>query len=143
MFNLYGIYVTPPHTTAISAGVDPRGDAPGEATQAAGRQLTPTCSVPVGLLAGVHPLQHMSNTDTSPPDQYGPVAPESVAVPPELSSDGTKLVYLYLQVNGESTLDDLNQSLEMKTISLLPILNTLQSKELVDRQDNCYLPTAA
>ncbi len=84
----------------------------------------------------------MTNTDTPTPNQYGTADPQSVSVPSDLSSDGTKLVYLYLQVSGESTLDELNRSLEMKTISLLPILNTLQSKELVDRQDNYYLPTA-
>lgn len=84
----------------------------------------------------------MTNTDSPTPGQHGPVAPESVSVPAELCSDGTKLVYLYLQVSGESTLRELNQSLEMKTISLLPILDTLVTKDLVDRQDNYYLPTA-
>jgi len=85
----------------------------------------------------------MSNRESSPTEPYGPADPESVSVPPELTSDGTKLVYLYLRVNGESTLHDLNQSLEMKTISLLPILNTLETKELVSREGNTYLPTAA
>jgi predicted transcriptional regulator len=86
----------------------------------------------------------MTNAPTeSPPDQHGPADPESVSVPTELSSDGTKLVYLYLQVTGESTLTELNQSLEMKSISLLPILNTLMTKDLVDRDGNSYLPTAA
>jgi len=85
----------------------------------------------------------MSNTESSPTESYGPAEPESVSVPPELTSDGTKLVYLYLQVSGESTLDELNQSLEMKSISLLPILNTLVTKDLVDREGNYYLPTAA
>ncbi len=68
---------------------------------------------------------------------------DAVSVPPELASDGTKLVYLYLQVTGASTLDELNQSLEMKTISLLPILDTLVTKELVSRENNRYLPVAA
>ncbi len=85
----------------------------------------------------------MTNTNSPTTEQYDTVDPQSVSVPSDLSSDGTKLVYLYLQVSGESTLKELNQSLEMKTISLLPILKTLQSKELVDRQDNYYLPTAA
>lgn len=85
----------------------------------------------------------MTNTNPSTSDQYSPVESHSVSVPSDLTSDGTKLVYLYLQVRGESTLEELNQSLEMKSISLLPILNTLQSKELVDRQDEYYLPTAA
>jgi len=140
VFNLYGSYATAPHTTAISEGVDPRDDAPGET--AAGHDPTADAVLSAAVaIAGVHPPS-MTNTDTPTPGQYDPIAPESVSVPAELSSDGTKLVYLYLQVSGESTLEELNQSLEMKTISLLPILNTLQSKELVDRQDNSYLPTA-
>lgn len=69
--------------------------------------------------------------------------PENVSVPAELSSDGTKLVYLYLHVTGASTLSELNQSLEMKTISLLPILDTLVKKGLVSREDNAYLPQAS
>ncbi len=66
-----------------------------------------------------------------------------ISVPPELASDGTKLVYLYLQVTGAATLDELNQSLEMKTISLLPILDTLVRKDLVSRENNRYLPAAS
>jgi len=85
----------------------------------------------------------MSNTDSPPTESYGPADPESVSVPAELTSDGTKLVYLYLQVTGESTVSELNQSLEMKTISLLPILNTLVGMDLVAREGNSYLPTAA
>jgi len=84
----------------------------------------------------------MTNPDTPRSNQYDTADRHSVSVPSDLSADGTKLVYLYLQVSGESTLEELNQSLEMKSISLLPILNTLQSKELVDRQAEYYLPTA-
>jgi len=84
-----------------------------------------------------------THTESTATDQYGPVTPESVSVPAELSSDGTKLVYLYLQITGASTLNELNQSLEMKSISLLPILDTLVTKDLVSREDNQYLPTAA
>ena len=85
----------------------------------------------------------MTNTESTATEPYGQADPESVSVPAELTSDGTKLVYLYLRINGESTLSDLNQSLEMKTISLLPILNTLETKDLVSREGNTYLPTAA
>ena len=83
-----------------------------------------------------------SHSESSPADQYGPADPESVSVPDELTSDGTKLVYLYLQVTGESTLTELNRSLEMKTISLLPILDTRVTKDLVAREENRYLATA-
>jgi len=85
----------------------------------------------------------MSNTESPATEPYGPADPDSVSVPSELTSDGTKLVYLYLQVSGESTLDELNQSLEMKTISLLPILDTLVGLDLVAREGNTYLPTAS
>ena len=93
------------------------------------------------LSASTH--QPMSNTESPATESYGPADPESVSVPAELTSDGTKLVYLYLQVTGESTVGELNRSLEMKTISLLPILETLVSMELVAREGNSYLPTAA
>jgi len=85
----------------------------------------------------------MSNTESPATEPYGPADPDSVSVPSGLTSDGTKLVYLYLQVSGESTLDELNQSLEMKTISLLPILDTLVGLDLVAREGNTYLPTAS
>jgi len=85
----------------------------------------------------------MTDAPPSTSDQYQSADVESVSVPSELSSDGTKLVYLYLQVTGESTLSELNRSLEIKTISLLPILDTLVTKDLVAREGNCYLPTVA
>ncbi|MFW6320694.1 MAG: TrmB family transcriptional regulator, partial [Halohasta sp.] len=75
----------------------------------------------------------MTDTHTPPSAQY-PVDPQSVSLPAELSSSATKLVYLYLQVSGESTVEELNRSLEIKTISLLPILQTLITKDLVARE---------
>ncbi len=128
-----------PHTTAISEGVDIRDEQPGTV-------------VGIQWCLGSRERQHnptlpafpstMTNPDTPRSNQYDTADRHSVSVPSDLSADGTKLVYLYLQVSGESTLEELNQSLEMKSISLLPILNTLQSKELVDRQAEYYLPTA-
>lgn len=100
-----------------------------------------TASPPV--LVDVYPTMSNAHTESNPTDQYGPVDPESVSVPTELSSDGTKLVYLYLQLTGESTLTELNQSLEMKSISLLPILEALVDRDLVSREGSTYLPTAA
>ena len=125
------------HTTAITEGVDSFNDTP----ESGGPERNAVSVPAAGLLFAGPPT--MSNTNTSATDSYGPVDPESVSVPSELSSEGTKLVYIYLQLSGESTVEELNRSLEMKTISLLPILKTLQSKELVDRQDEYYLPTAA
>lgn len=81
-------------------------------------------------------------TDSAATDHQCPVDPESVSVPDTLTSDGAKLVYLYLQVTGESTLREIDQSLELKTISLLPILNALEAKNLVDREGDSYLVAA-
>lgn len=64
----------------------------------------------------------------------------AVSVPTALCSDGTKLVYLYVHVTGGSTIEELKQSLEMKTISLLPVLKTLERHGFVTREDNRYLP---
>lgn len=64
----------------------------------------------------------------------------AVSVPATLCSDGTKLVYMYVHVTGGSTIEELKQSLEMKTISLFPVLKTLERRGFVTREDNHYLP---
>jgi len=139
VINLPERHATIPHTTAIGEGVDHRDEQPGTVVGCSGipEAVSDAHPWPAGIPST------MTNPDSPTPDQYDTVDPQSVSVPSDLSSDGTKLVYLYLQVSGESTLEELNRSLEMKSISLLPILNALQSKELVDREDEYYLPTAA
>lgn len=63
-------------------------------------------------------------------------------VPTELVSDGSKLVYLFLDVRGESNVLEMSESLGMKKLSLYSILDTLSSKDLVEG-DGWTFDTAA
>ncbi|WP_372910825.1 TrmB family transcriptional regulator [Salinigranum sp.] len=59
-------------------------------------------------------------------------------LPTELDSTSSKLVYLYLHASGACTIDELQSSLEMKKISLYPLLKTLSKKGLVDSEGETY-----
>jgi predicted transcriptional regulator len=63
---------------------------------------------------------------------------EQIALPNELDSAPSKLVYLYLRTAGECTVDDLQSSLDMKKISLYPLLKSLSKQGLVDREGETY-----
>jgi DNA-binding IclR family transcriptional regulator len=63
---------------------------------------------------------------------------KQIALPNELDSTSSKLVYLYLRTAGECTVDDLQSSLDMKKISLYPLLQTLSKQGLVDRDGETY-----
>ena len=63
---------------------------------------------------------------------------ETVSIPTELDSTSSKLVYLYLRSAGECTVDDLQASLDMKKISLYPLLKSLSKKGLVDKSGETY-----
>jgi DNA-binding MarR family transcriptional regulator len=63
---------------------------------------------------------------------------EPIALPAELDSAPSKLVFLYLRTAGECTVDELQSALDMKKISLYPLLKTLSKKGLVDRRGEAY-----
>lgn len=63
---------------------------------------------------------------------------DSIPLPPDLGTTGSKLVYLYLAVVGKATMDDLNQTLDMKRLRLYPMLSTMQSDGLVDREGDTF-----
>jgi predicted transcriptional regulator len=63
---------------------------------------------------------------------------KQIALPNELDSASSKLVYLYLRTAGECTVDDLQSSLDMKKISLYPLLKSLSKQGLVDRDGETY-----
>jgi predicted transcriptional regulator len=60
------------------------------------------------------------------------------SVPDGLSSAETKLVYLYLSVADEATIDDLNDDLGVTKLSLFPALDNLDSRGLVTREGERY-----
>ncbi|MFB6305272.1 MAG: TrmB family transcriptional regulator [Haloferacaceae archaeon] len=62
-------------------------------------------------------------------------APE---MPNDLSSAESKLVYLYLSVTDEATVDDLNDDLGLQKLALFPVLDTLSENGLVDRDGERY-----
>ncbi|SFR59255.1 helix-turn-helix domain-containing protein [Halogeometricum limi] len=62
----------------------------------------------------------------------------AVSVPAELDSPRAKLVYLYLSVEGESSVTELQEGLEMKKISLYSILGTLRKRGLVHQDAERY-----
>lgn len=65
-------------------------------------------------------------------------ANETADIPTELDSTSSKLVYLYLRSVGECTIDELQASLDMKKISLYPLLKSLSKKGLVDSEGETY-----
>lgn len=60
-------------------------------------------------------------------------------LPETLSSSQAKLVYLYLDATGGASVDDLNQTLAMKKIDVLSVLNSLSSNDLVEKADDQYV----
>lgn len=57
------------------------------------------------------------------------------AVPETISAPETKLVYVYLQTTGRCTVDELQRNLDMRKISLFPVLDTLRERDLIDETE--------
>ncbi|MFB6118067.1 helix-turn-helix domain-containing protein [Halosegnis sp.] len=57
-----------------------------------------------------------------------------------LSSRTAKLVYLYLTERGAATADELSSALDERQLTLLPILETLESEGLVQKDGGRYRP---
>lgn len=60
-------------------------------------------------------------------------------LPAELETPRSKLVYLALWTCGESTVDDLETTVELSKLTLLPILTALVEAGLVDRDGPRYV----
>ncbi len=54
-------------------------------------------------------------------------------LPPAISSPQAKLVYLYLEVAGEATVDDLRATLELNKLSILSVLSSLRSESIIEK----------
>lgn len=61
-----------------------------------------------------------------------------VPMPDELESHGSKLVYLYLSIVDEATVEELQATLEMPQLALFPVLDTLEGANLVNRDGMTY-----
>ena len=66
-------------------------------------------------------------------------SPELEPVPETLDSSQAKLVYLCLEATGGATPEDLGELLAMKQLSILSLLNTLSSEELIERRGDEYV----
>ena len=72
--------------------------------------------------------------------------PESDALPstfPAELSAKSKLVYFYLHTADGCHVDELQENLGLKKISLYPVLESLTERELVSRDGMTYLPQSA
>lgn len=66
----------------------------------------------------------------------------TTAIPPEIESTGSKLVYLYLHTVERATVEELQRSLRMKQLALFPYLETLVDDGLVERDGRQYVCSA-
>ena len=64
---------------------------------------------------------------------------ETITIPSEIDSTGSKLVYLYLRTIGEATVEEIQNALNMKQLALFPVLETLRSQDLVERDGQQYV----
>ena len=59
-------------------------------------------------------------------------------MPEAVDSPSSKLVYLYLHTAGDAHIDELQATLDMKKLALYPVLNTLETHDLVDRDGETF-----
>lgn len=69
--------------------------------------------------------------------QYQPQA--NVELPDAFETSGTKLVYLYLRLENEATIDELQAALGMRKVTLYSLLRTLTATDLIDRSGSKYV----
>lgn len=66
----------------------------------------------------------------------------AITIPIELDSSGSKLVYLYLRTVDEATIEELQTALDLRQLSLFPVLQTLEGADLIERDGMTYTTTA-
>jgi len=59
-------------------------------------------------------------------------------IPAELTSPTAKLVYLYLDTTGQSTVDEMQRSLNVPKLALFSVLGSLAESGLVECDGDCY-----
>ncbi|WP_247004930.1 MarR family transcriptional regulator [Halosolutus gelatinilyticus] len=68
------------------------------------------------------------------------LSPEAIEpIPDDLESAQAKLVYLYLSATGGATADEMSETLSMKKIAILSLLETLASAGHVEERDDAYV----
>lgn len=61
-----------------------------------------------------------------------------IALPGEIESPRAKLVYLFLSMNETVTITELQNSLDMKKISLYSVLKCLEEQNLISKNGESY-----
>jgi predicted transcriptional regulator len=69
--------------------------------------------------------------------QFG--VPARLDVPDSLEASESKLVYLFLRTTGGATVEDLHETLDIRKISLYPVLDTLADRDLITREGDAYV----
>ena len=64
-------------------------------------------------------------------------------LPDDLTAADSKLVYLFVAVSEGVTVDDLQTALDMKKISLFPVLDTLSERGLIECVEDEYVAAQA
>lgn len=65
------------------------------------------------------------------------------ALPTDLESPRAKLIYLYLQTAEGATVEELRDALDIPLITLLPTVDVLHERSLVEVHDEWYVSTPA
>lgn len=66
---------------------------------------------------------------------------QRLSVPDELASPQAKFVYLSLLAGGDARADDLQRTLGLSKLTLFAVLESLASKDLVERTEGGYVCT--
>ena len=74
----------------------------------------------------------MSNTQQHQPHT-------TVELPDRFDTSGTKPIHLYLRVENDATIDELQAALRMQKLTLYSLLKTLTATNLVDREGAKYV----
>lgn len=64
------------------------------------------------------------------------------SLPDRITSASAKLVYLYLDSAGPTTISELSADLDMRKLSLYSVLDALAGKDLVDAEGETYMLAA-
>ena len=67
------------------------------------------------------------------------VADLDVSIPDEIQSAQAKLVYLYVDLHREATLEQVRMDLELTTGTVLSVTNALRERGLLEREDGRFV----
>lgn len=71
--------------------------------------------------------------------QFDTTGTDSITVPDDLRSSESKLVYLFLAASDGATIEELHDALDIRKISLFPVLRTLTDRDVVDCDGSTYV----